>query len=138
MTTMNLSPKNPIVFGALVLGAWYVLSRRHALAASVQPSRVGATVQQQAMDAGRNGQLLQALGSWFSNPLQPSVVTEAGRAAVRFGDPYYGGTDASAAPVGTAIAPDATTQANIAYGLNDTSVSAPTDLSQSPFFNPAL
>jgi hypothetical protein len=95
---LNLSPKNPMMVVLLAGAAIWALSRRPAAAAAVyRPSAVGATVQQQAADAARNSQIFSAIGSFLAPVFQPSVITSAARAAVRSGDPYYGGSGEGAA-----------------------------------------
>ena len=96
MPTAKLSPKNPLILAALAVGAIYLWNRSRMAGAYaggiVQPSAAGASLQQQALDAYRNQQVLNVLGgvgSWLGGALQPSVVNEQARAAVRAGDPYY-------------------------------------------------
>lgn len=114
-----LSTKNPMLMLALAGAAVWALTRaRPAAAAAVyRPSAVGATVQQQAADAARNMGILSTIGSWLTpSNLQPSVVTDAGRAAVRAGDSYYGNAyGGSDAATGTVPATDTTAQATYDY-----------------------
>ncbi len=91
MSTMNLSPKNPIVVIALAGAAIWLLSRRTASATQLRPTTntaVHGTIAP-AIEA------LRGIVSIFSTPTTsgsaPGVPDEAARAAVRAGDPYYGG-----------------------------------------------
>lgn len=100
MPTAQLSPKNPLLLAGLAVVAIYLWNRSrtgNAYAGYViQPSASGATLAQQAADAARNARLMDVLGvggTWLGNTLQPSVVNEAARAAVRAGDPYYTSND---------------------------------------------
>jgi hypothetical protein len=118
MTKIAMPPSNnPAMFIVLGIGAWWFLTQRTAKAstltsglrnpAGVQspagspffrtPSLAGDTLQQQAMRAAQNqnaisgllGTVLNSRLFGGSGPLQPSLVNEAARAAVRAGDSYY-------------------------------------------------
>lgn len=105
MTTLNLSPKNPLVIVGLAAGAIWLMSRRTAAAAhAVQP--VGPA----QSNAGVVSQALGAITSLFNSvayggtPVNAAdaIRQDQARAAVRAGDPYYGGTGYDAAIAGTA------------------------------------
>lgn len=92
MSTMNLSPKNPIVVVALAGAAIWMLSRRRATGATARPAPVGTTIN------GTVAPALEALGAVLNIFRSPGsaqgVPDESARAAVRAGDPYYGGSNA--------------------------------------------
>lgn len=100
MSTLNLSPKNPLVMGALAIGAVWLLSRRAATAGTTaRPAPVGASTVNGTVAPALEalGSVLRAAGSLFGTTASGSaygVPDEAARAAVRVGDPYYGGSAA--------------------------------------------
>jgi hypothetical protein len=111
MSTMNLTPKNPMLLFALCGVAYVVWSSQKANAQGRTPAGmntiaplparaapVSKTIGQQARTAAKNeANLAGALGGIFQYMLnrKPSVVTPSARDAVRSGDPYYGDTDRS-------------------------------------------
>lgn len=125
MSKLAMPPgDNPAIFIVLGLGAWWFLTQRKATAAAVTaggvrppgvgsylvtPSRAGESLQQQAVRAGQNASAVGGLLSSILNsrllggsgPLQPSLVNEAARAAVRAGDSYYGGSAITPPPTTT-------------------------------------
>jgi hypothetical protein len=94
MSAINLSPKSPIVIAGLLVGALYLVSRNRVHGSTVRPIGAQGLPPSQYRPTGIAA-ALQAAGSLFSTA-QPSVVTDTARAAVRAGDPYYGGPDAVA------------------------------------------
>ena len=123
MKKLALPPGNNFaLLAALGVGAWYMLTRPKAQAVPAggvrspagpsyftTPSRAGESLQQQAARAGVNQSAINAAGGLLgsilnsklfggSGALQPSGVTEAARAAVRAGDPYYTSPPPSSAP----------------------------------------
>lgn len=127
MTKLAMPPSNPALFVVLGIGAWWFLTQQKARATTTNPagvrspagtqffrspSLVGDSLQRQAQQAGLNGNAIGGLlGSILnsrllggSGPLQPSLVNEAARAAVRAGDSYYTAPPPPPSTSGTAFA----------------------------------
>jgi hypothetical protein len=97
---MNLTENKPILLAALAVGAmWYFSARRAS--PNVAPAPVGAT----AVNGGGLMSLATSVLSLFrgagSGSMSQDEMTrrEAGRDAVRAGDPYYGGEEAASGTV---------------------------------------
>lgn len=98
MSALNFKPNNSMALAALGIGALWFFSRRAALAAP----RPGVTTQPVAGPgssfAGGLSTALNALGGLLRSgeAAAQTVAREAGAAAVKAGDPYYGGDDSIA------------------------------------------
>lgn len=96
MSALNLKPQNPLTLVLLAGGALWLLTRR----TYAQAPAPGITTRQLSGPGnGFQGGLASALNA-LSGWLRPSretatqtVAREAGAAAVKAGDPYYGGDD---------------------------------------------
>lgn len=96
MSTLNLSPKNPAMALLLAGAAVWLLTRRTAAsapAAGVAPQTISGPG---GAFSGGLQQAFNAIASIFrtGEPAAQTAAREAGRLAVRAGDPYYGGDDA--------------------------------------------
>ncbi|MCM2250848.1 MAG: hypothetical protein NDJ19_00675 [Ramlibacter sp.] len=102
MSTLNLSPKNPLMVAALALGAVWFLSRRQAVASPNvrQPTVGAASITPSLVDSA-----LRAVTSLFGGGTRSTqsqeemAARDAAQAAVRAGDPYYGGAEGIAGTV---------------------------------------
>lgn len=92
MSTLNLSPKNPLLIVGLAVGAAWMLSRRATAASSYSAPRVGSG----AVNGGV-AQVLANIGALFSGVTMPRTLSGMDSN----GNPIYNGSGETAGIGGT-------------------------------------